>query len=215
MATASQDGQKVLLHLFSSFSSCLLREYTSTLIRFATHAEGLRHVSASAHTHHITHFSLSLNCNMESYWSNNVHYMAKSMWTHACRTSHFKIIGINMELVGPPFAATTASTLLGRLSTTFENIAAGTCCHSATRISEAGHWWWVIRPGLQSAFQFIPKVFDGVEVRALCRPVKFFHTVHHKPLMYGPRFVYGGIVTLKQERAFPKLLPQRWKHRII
>jgi hypothetical protein len=25
-------------------------------------------------------------------------------------------------------------------------------------------------------FQFIPKVFDGVEVRALCRPVKFFQT---------------------------------------
>ena len=33
-----------------------------------------------------------------------------------------------------------------------------------------------IRPGPQSLFQFIPKMFYGVEVRALCRPVKFFHT---------------------------------------
>jgi hypothetical protein len=33
---------------------------------------------------------------------------------------------------------------------------------------------WAIRTDLQSAFQFIPKVFDGVEVRNLCRPVKFF-----------------------------------------
>jgi hypothetical protein len=50
-------------------------------------------------------------------------------------------------------------------------------------------------------------VFDGVEVRALCRSVKFFHTDLDKPFLYGPRFVQGGIVMLKQERAFPKLLP--------
>jgi hypothetical protein len=56
---------------------------------------------------------------------------------------------------------------------------------------------------------------DGVEVRALCRPVKFFHTDINKPFLYGPRFVHGGIVMLKQERAFPKLLPQSWKLRIV
>uniref|UniRef100_A0A0E9QD12 Uncharacterized protein n=1 Tax=Anguilla anguilla TaxID=7936 RepID=A0A0E9QD12_ANGAN len=27
-----------------------------------------------------------------------------------------------------------------------------------------------VKPGPQSAFQLIPKVFDGVEFRALCRP---------------------------------------------
>ncbi|MCJ8738348.1 hypothetical protein PDJAM_G00034710 [Pangasius djambal] len=32
------------------------------------------------------------------------------------------------------------------------------------------------RPGVQSAFQFIPKVFSGVEVGALCRTLEFFHT---------------------------------------
>ena len=71
-----------------------------------------------------------------------------------------------------------------------------------------------IRPGSQPAFQFIPKVFDGVEVRALCRPVNFFHTDLDKLFLYGPCFVHGGIDMLKQEKAFPKLLPQ-WKNRIV
>ena len=44
---------------------------------------------------------------------------------------------------------------------------------------------------------------------------KFFHTDLDKPFLYGPRFVHGGIVMLKQKRAFPKLLPQSWKHRIV
>ena len=30
-----------------------------------------------------------------------VHYMARSMWTPVLRTSHSKIMGINMELVPP------------------------------------------------------------------------------------------------------------------
>ena len=58
-----------------------------------------------------------------------VHYMTKSMWTPARRTSCSKIMGINMELV-PPFAALTASTLHGSLSIRCWNIAAGTCFHS-------------------------------------------------------------------------------------
>jgi hypothetical protein len=45
-----------------------------------------------------------------------------------------------------------------------------------------------------------------IQVRALYRPVKFFYTIHDKPFLYGPRFVHGGIVMLKQERAFPNLL---------
>ena len=46
----------------------------------------------------------------------------------------------------------------------------------------------------QSVFQFIPKVFDGVEVKAMCSPVKFFHTDLDKLFLYGPRFVHMGIV---------------------
>uniref|UniRef100_A0A674EQI4 Uncharacterized protein n=1 Tax=Salmo trutta TaxID=8032 RepID=A0A674EQI4_SALTR len=65
---------------------------------------------------------------LPSFFCLNVHYMTKRMWTPARRTPHFKITGINMELV-PPFAAT----LLRRLSSRCLNIAAGTCYHSATR----------------------------------------------------------------------------------
>ena len=65
------------------------------------------------------------------------------------------------------------------------------------------------------AFQFVPKVFDGVEVRVHCRLVKFFHTNLDESFLYGPCFVHRGFVLLKQERAFPKLLPQTWKHRIV
>jgi hypothetical protein len=50
-------------------------------------------------------------------------------------------------------------------------------------------------------FQLIPKLIDGVKVRALCRPVKFFHTNLGKPFLLGTPFVHGGIVMLKQERA--------------
>ena len=71
---------------------------------------------------------------------------------------------------------------------------------SHNSISEVGHWCWGIRPGSQSALQFIPKVFDGVEVSALCRPVKFFHTDLNKPFLYGPRFVHGGVVMLNRKR---------------
>ena len=60
--------------------------------------------------------------------------------------------------------------------------------------------WWAIMPGSQTLFQFIPKV---LEVLALCRPVKFFHTNLVKRFLYGPRFVHSGIVMLKQERPSP------------
>jgi hypothetical protein len=122
------------------------------------------------------------------------HYMTKSMWTPAHRTSHSKIMGINIDLV-PPFAAITASTLLARLSTRCWNIAAGTCFHSTTRAlvrlgTDVG------RLGLARSWRSnSSQMFDGVEVRALCRPVKFFHS-NLMPFLYAPRFV------LKQERAF-------------
>ncbi len=58
----------------------------------------------------------------------------------------------------------------------------------------------------QLGFQFIPKVLDeGAEIRALCRSVKFLYTSLRKRL-YGPGFVCGGVVMLKQERVFFKVL---------
>jgi hypothetical protein len=59
------------------------------------------------------------------------------------------------------------------------------------------------------------KVFDVVEVRALCRTVKLFHTNLDTTISVWTLVVHGGIVMLKQEKGFPKLLPQSWKHRIF
>ncbi|MCJ8748396.1 hypothetical protein PDJAM_G00164290 [Pangasius djambal] len=59
------------------------------------------------------------------------------------------------------------------------------------------------RSGVQSVFQFIPKVFSGVEVRALCRTLEFFHSNLHTPCLHGARFVHRGVVMLEQsERLF-------------
>ncbi len=67
----------------------------------------------------------------------------------------------------------------------------------------------------QLPFQFIPKEPDGVEVRALCKPVKFFNTKLRKQFRYGDGFVHGDIVMLKQERSFTKLFTQSWKYSIV
>lgn len=50
---------------------------------------------------------------------------------------------------------------------------------------------------MQSALQFIPKVFSKAEFRTLCRTLEFFHTNLGKPLLYGPHFVNMGIVMLR------------------
>lgn len=52
----------------------------------------------------------------------------------------------------------------------------------------------------------------GVQ-EAEVRAVRFLCT--RTPFLYGSRFVNRGIDTLKQERAFPKLSPQSWKHTIV
>lgn len=55
-------------------------------------------------------------------------------------------------------------------------------------INEVSHRCWVIRPGLQLAFQFIPKLLDGVEVRALLC-VKSSRPSRNQ-FVYGPGFVH-------------------------
>jgi hypothetical protein len=94
--------------------------------------------------------------------------------------------------VGPPFAAVTASTLLGRLSTRSWNIATGICVHSATRAlvrlgTDVG-WLVLIHSQCSSSSQRCSMEFRW---RALCRPVKFFHTNLDKPFLYGPHCASG------------------------
>jgi hypothetical protein len=50
---------------------------------------------------HLFRVTAPLDSELGSY-QQYLHYMTRSMWTPARRTSHFKIMGINMKLV-PPF----------------------------------------------------------------------------------------------------------------
>lgn len=80
------------------------------------------------------------------------------------------------------------------------------CCYKSlhflgrfSTITEVGHGFWVIRPGLQSVFQFISMVFRGVKVRALCTPLMFFRIKLEKIIsLWTFCFLQGGTVMLFQ-----------------
>ncbi len=87
----------------------------------------------------------------------------KKVWdtitpTGTCMTLHFKYIYFNMNLVSPLHIAIIASIILGRLSTRFVSVSVGIFARSFSRA--------FVRSDPQSSFQFIPKVFDGVKIRA-------------------------------------------------
>ena len=63
--------------------------------------------------------------------------------------------------------------------------------------------------------QFIPNVFNQVDARTLCRPVKFLHPKLAHPCIYGPCLVHWCTVMLEQEGAHPKLSLQNWEHEIV
>lgn len=53
--------------------------------------------------------------------------------------------------------------------------------------------------GVQSVLQFIPKMVSGVEVRVLCRILKFFHTNLGKPRLHRVCFVHRCIVSMLEQ----------------
>lgn len=59
--------------------------------------------------------------------------------------------------------------------------------------------------GPQSVFKLIPNMLDGVDVRTLCRLVKFFTSSGGKPLVCGPGFeLWGALSGRKRRRPSPK-----------
>jgi hypothetical protein len=72
----------------------------------------------------------------------------------------------------------------------------------------------VIRPGPQSAFQFIPKVFDVVEVRALYRPVKFFHT-DEQPIFVWTSLCAQGHCRAETGKGLLQTVDTKLDHRIL
>ncbi len=79
-------------------------------------------------------------------------------------------------------------------------------------------WCWTRKPGSQSPFQLIPKVFDGVEVRVLSGPVKFFHvkliqlTMSLCTLLCALKHSHAGI-----ETGLPQTVPTKLeaKHSLL
>lgn len=71
----------------------------------------------------------------------------------------------------------------------FWNLAAGNAAIQPQEHTEVRHWCWGIRSGSQLVYQFIRNLLDGVEVGALCRPLKFFHTNLEKHLFFSNVFL--------------------------
>lgn len=80
-------------------------------------------------------------------------------------------------LILHPFALIITSLLPGRLCTRSLCVVVWICPFSRKSISEVRHWCQMRRCGAQWSFQFIPKVFCAVEVRALCRSLEFFQFI--------------------------------------
>jgi len=112
--------------------------------------------------------------------------------------------------VGLPFAAMTASTLLGKLSTRFRSVLMGIFNHS----SRSALWGQTLMLD-EKAWLAVSALIHPKSVLLGCRPVKFFHTKLTHSCLYGPCFVHWCSVKWEQEGAIPKLFPQSWEHEIV
>lgn len=105
------------------------------------------------------------------------------------------------------FAARTASALLGRLSTRFRIVFMGDFDHCSRSTFVRSH-----THTLSVSILIHPKCVVLIEVRTLCRPVRFIHTRLCHSCLYGPCFVDWCTVMLEGARS--KLSPQSWEHGI-
>ena len=79
----------------------------------------------------------------------------------------------------------------------------GICAQSLKSICEVRRWCWLRTPGWQWTFLPCPVVLSRFEVRALCRPIRFLHTMLIKPCLYGPYFARKGTATREEQRSSP------------
>lgn len=78
--------------------------------------------------------------------------------------------------------------VLAKLPTRVWNLTAGICSHLAKRALTQ-----MLADKTWLALQFMPNVLDAVEVRALYRPVEFFHTkLEKQTFLYVSGFVHSG-----------------------
>ncbi|KAB5549372.1 hypothetical protein PHYPO_G00066560, partial [Pangasianodon hypophthalmus] len=85
-----------------------------------------------------------------------------------CAPLTITLLNVSFQIYSRVFAVIMSSTLLRSLSTRCWSVAVGICVHSATRalVRSGADVGMSRRSGVQSVFQFIPKVFSGVEVCA-------------------------------------------------
>ena len=143
----------------------------------------------------------------------HMHYMTKSMWTPAGQTSHSKIMGINMELF--PLCCYNSLHFSGKaFLIDVGTLPRGTCFHSDTRAlvrsdTDVG------RLGLARSRRSDSSQRCSMGLRSGLVAGQSSSSVSTNHLCMDLALCTGGILMLKQERAFTKLLPQSWKHRII
>ena len=111
-------------------------------------------------------------------------------------TLKLKLLKLVNFRVGPAFAAITASTLLGRCSTRW-----GIFDHSSRSVFVRSHtdvgWKGLALGPCSSSSE--RRSTGSVEVRILCRLVKFIHTRRSHLRLYGPCSVHWCTVMLEQE----------------
>lgn len=111
----------------------------------------------------------------ESFWNIIIMYCTLSKLsgphTHTC------LLFISFMIYSP----SAVSTSTGKIFSRFQSKVVRSC---GLLSQEVTHWCQVRSPGTQSAYQFLPKVFGGVELRALCKPLKFSQANHGKPYFF-------------------------------
>lgn len=109
---------------------------------------------------------------MYTIWPKASAHLTRCAWW----TTHSKIMHITMEVDPPlqlyqlPLPWEGLPQDFGLLLLDCENVSI------SDKRQEVRLWCWTRRPGSQSAFEFLPKGFIGVEVTALRWPVEFVHT---------------------------------------
>ncbi len=95
------------------------------------------------------------------------------------------------------------SVSLHKVFTRFSHTVAGILAHSSMQISSRAVMFW--------DFQLPPKIFYGVEIWRLARPLQDLEMLLTEPLLRCPGGVFGIIVMLKDSATFHLQCPCWWK----
>ena len=114
----------------------------------------------------------------------------------------------------PPFAAITASTLLGKLSTRFRSVYGSFWPFFQKHICEVRHWCWT--ESLAHSLRSNSSQRCSIGLRSgLCAGQSGSSTPNWLIHVFMDLALCSGAVMLEQEGAIPKLFPQSWEHEMV